>query len=502
MVDVGLFMAEEHVDYKRAAKTTFLFSAVQVISTLCAIVKNKIIAVLLGPTGVGLISVFNTYINFVKTGACLGLSQSAVRDISEAYEADNKDRFSRIISLTNKLVLMTSGLGILVTVIMSPFFSKWGFGSSNYVWSFVLLSLSVGFQIYSENRLAILRGMRRMRSLAWSTIIGAVAGLVISVPFYYWMGNDGIVPTLLLSAFVSVIATNLFVNRIKYDRIKLNAKEIISEGKPMIQMGLALMLVNFLSGITDTIIISYLRGAGGLDIVAFFGAGRTIIGSYFGVVLVAMTTDYYPRICGIYKDNARLAEEVNAQSKLGMVMVLPLAVIFIAFASLFIPLLYSNDFTQVALYTDWALLGTLITIPANCIGMILLAKQAAKLFTTISVCVNLFNIILYIGTYHWLGLTGLGFAAVINVAVQWLVQSLVVKNKYGIFFSKECNLMLVVVLAISLMAVLAKRIENSVMMYSVQSAILIVSGILALYWSKKMNIDILGFVKNKIGVKK
>ena len=495
-------MAEEHVDYKRAAKTTFLFSAVQVVSTVVAIVKNKIIAVLLGPTGVGLISVFNTYINFVKTGACLGLSQSAVRDISEAYEANDKERFSRIISLTNRLVLMTSGLGILVTVVMSPFFSKWGFGDSNYVWSFVLLSLSVGFQIYSENRLAILRGMRRMRSLAWSTIIGAVAGLVISIPFYYWMGNDGVVPTLLLSSFITVIATNLFVNRIQYDRIQLNFKEIFQEGKPMIQMGLALMLVNFLSGITDTIIISYLSGAGGLDIVAFFGAGRTIIGSYFGVVMVAMTTDYYPRICGIYNDNSRLAEEVNAQSKLGMVMVLPLAVIFIAFASLFIPLLYSNDFTQVSLYTDWALLGTLITIPSNCIGMILLAKQAARLFTTISVSLNVFNIFLYIGAYHCLGLTGLGIAAVINVGIQWLVQSLVVKKKYDFWFSEECNLMLVVVLAISLLAIFAKRIDNHVIMYCIQTLIIIASGLVSLYWGKKMNIDVLGFIKNKIGIKK
>ena len=267
-------------------------------------------------------------------------------------------------------------------------------------------------------------------------------------------------------------------------------------------MGLALMLVNFLSGITDTIIISYLRGAGGLDIVAFFGAGRTIIGSYFGVVLVAMTTDYYPRICGIYKDNARLADEVNAQSKLGMVMILPLAVVFIAFASLFIPLLYSNDFTQVALYTDWALLGTLITIPSNCIGMILLAKQAAKLFTTISVCVNLFNIVLYIGAYHWLGLTGLGLAAVINMVVQWVVQSMVVKMKYGIFFSKECNIMLMAVLFISLIAVLAKHIENTLAFYCVQGVIIIVSCTLSLYWSKRMNLDIFGLIKNKIGLKK
>lgn len=494
-------MAEESVDYKRAAKTTFLFSVVQIVSIVVAIVRNKVIAVLLGPTGVGLMSVFTTYTNFVKTGACLGLSQSAVRDISEAYEKNDKYRFSRIISLTNKLVLMTSCLGIVITLVMSPLFSKWGFGSSDYVWSFIILSLCVGFQIYAENRVAILKGMRRMRSLAYSTIIGSVAGLLISVPFYFMMGNEGIVPTLLLSAFVAVISTNFFVNKVGFDRVALKFTEIATEGKPMIQMGCALMMINFLSGIFDTIIISYLRGAGGLDTVAFFGAGRTIIGSYFSVIIAAMWTDFYPRLCGVYKDNVRLKEEVNAQSKLGMVMTLPLAVIFIAFASLFIPLLYSKDFGPVSEYTDWALLGTLISIPSNCIGMVLLAKQAAKLFTTISILINLINLALYILAFNLLGIMGLGLAAIANLVFQWIAQTAVVKWKYNVNFTPECNVMLLSVLTISLISILVKRIiDNSSIMYSFQVCLILMSMVYSYIWCRKMNINIVSFVKSKIKI--
>ena len=488
-------MAKESVDYTRAAKTTFLFSFVQIVSIAVAIIRNKIIAVILGPTGVGLISIFTTYTNFVKTGACLGLSQSAVRDISEAYEANDYSRFSRTISLTNKLVVCTSLLGVLVTVLMSPFFSKWGFGNEEYVWSFILLALCVGFQIYTENLMAILKGMREMKSLAWATIIGSVAGLIISIPFYFLLGNDGIVPTLLLSAFVAVVATNYFVRRIRYDRIEFKIKELFSEGKPMIQMGCALMMINFLSGIFDTIIISYLRGAGGLDVVAFFGAGRTIIGSYFGVVMVAMSTDYYPRICGVYKDNKRLKEEVDAQSKLGMILSLPLALIFIAFASLFIPILYSGDFECVSLYTDWALLGTLISVPSNCIGMVLLAKQAAKLFTTISVSINIFNLLLYIAAYHLGGLTGLGVAATINVAMQWIVQSVVIRWKYNIFFSKEVNVMLVTILMFSLASILLKSLENVVILYCAQTLLICMSFAYSYIWMKKMNMNLSDVVR-------
>ena len=492
---------EENVDYKRAAKTTFLFSGVKVVTVIVAILKNKLAAVLLGPIGVGINSIFNTYLTFVTTGACLGLSQSAVRDISEAYEQNNPERFSRIISLTNRLVVLTSLLGVVVTVVMSPFFSKWGFGNGNYTLSFILLSLCAGSQIYVENRVAILKGMRQMRSLANSTVLGSVAGLLVSAPLYYFFRENGIVPVLIISAFVSLLATNYYVNKIKYERIKLSFKEIRTEGEPMLKMGIALMMINFLSGITATIFISFLRGRGGLDIVAFYGTGKAIIGQYFAIVLTAMITDYYPRICGVYKNNNRLQEEVNAQSKLGLILTFPMALIFVAFASLFIPLLFSSKFLAVSQYTDWALLGTLISVPSNCIAMILLAKQDATLFTTVSVILNIFNVFLFIGFFYWFGLIGLGIAEVISLLIQWSVYSIIIGRRYKVFFTRDTNIMLLIILSAVLCSVFAKQIDNNIIKYCVQSFLIVFSGIYGLYWSKKMGLNVVQFIKNRLGKK-
>ena len=495
-------MAEENVDYKRAAKTTLLFSGVKVVTIIVGIIRNKIAAVLLGPIGVGINSIFNTYLHFVQTGAGLGLSQSAVRDVSEAYEQKDKYRFSRIISLTNSLVVLTSLLGVLVTVIMSPFFSKWGFGNGTYTLSFILLSLCAGMQIYVENRLAILKGMRQMRSLAYSTIFGSVVGLVVSAPLYYFWREKGIVPVLLLSAFVSLLITNYYVNRIRFERIRLNYKEIKTEGTPMLKMGIALMMINFLSGIVSTIIISFIRGQGGLDIVAFYGSGQSIISSYFGIVLTAMTTDYYPRICGVYKDNVRLQNEVNAQSKLGLILTFPLALVFIAFSSFFIPILYSEKFLAVSQYTDWALIGTLISVPSNCIAMILLAKQDAKLFTSISLVINILNVFLFIGGYYLMGLIGLGIAYAVNVFIQWLVYGIIINKRYNVNYSKSLNSMLLIVVAVVLVSIFAKHIDDVYIKYSIQTIFLFFSCWYSLYWSRRMNIDIMKVVKNRINKKR
>ena len=487
----------EKVDYKRAAKTTFLFSGVKVITIIVGLVRNKIAAILVGPIGVGINSVFQTYLHFVQTGAGLGLSQSAVRDVSEAFEKDDIIRFSRIISLTNKLVLFTGLLGVFVTIVSSPFFSQLGFGDRSYTLSFVLLSLCAGMQIYAENRLAILKGMRRIRSLASSTVIGSFAGLIISAPLYYFFREKGIVPVLIITSFVSLIVTNYYVNRIEYSRVKLRFKEIKSEGAPMLKMGVALMMINFLSGIASTIVISFLRGHGGLEVVAYYGVGQSIVASYFGIVLTAMTTDYYPRICGVYNDNERLQDEVNAQSKLGLVLTFPLALIFVTFASFFIPLLYSNKFLAVSQYTDWALIGSLISVPSNCIAMILLAKQDAKVFTSVSLAVNVINVFVNIAGYEIMGLTGLGVASTVNILLQWVIYGYVVFRRYGVRYSDSLNYMLLTVTAIVLVSILAKRIDSVYLKYVIQLALIVFSFIYVLCWGKRVGINLIGIIKNK-----
>ena len=82
----------QSTSYGGIFKSTFLFSFVQVIRILVGVIKNKIVAVLLGAEGMGIMSIFQNAMNFIKTGAGLGISQSAVKDISEANASEDRNR--------------------------------------------------------------------------------------------------------------------------------------------------------------------------------------------------------------------------------------------------------------------------------------------------------------------------------------------------------------------------------------------------------------------------
>ena len=65
-------MSEKNSIYKRIVNATSLFGGVQVINMLCSLIRNKVIAILLGAEGVGLIGLFNSAIEMVSSMTNLG----------------------------------------------------------------------------------------------------------------------------------------------------------------------------------------------------------------------------------------------------------------------------------------------------------------------------------------------------------------------------------------------------------------------------------------------
>ena len=72
--------------YSHVIKYTGLFGGIQGLNILVSIVRNKLVALLLGPDGMGLISLFNSTVKLVSDSTNLGISMRAVKNISEAYD--------------------------------------------------------------------------------------------------------------------------------------------------------------------------------------------------------------------------------------------------------------------------------------------------------------------------------------------------------------------------------------------------------------------------------
>lgn len=492
-----------HSDYKWIFKSIVLFGFVQVFKIIIGVIKNKLIAIWLGAEGLGLMGIYGSTVSFIQAGAGLGLNQSAVRDISEANINEETHSYSHIINVVNKLILITGLLGCLITLILSKFLSEWTMGDKTHTIGYALLSITVLANIINDGKQAILKGMRQLKSLANATMIGSVVGLLVALPLYYFFGLDGIVPEMLISSICALLVSDHYIHKIHYTKSNISIRQALQTSRQMLKIGGALMLVNFLGLGAGLIIITYMRYYGGLDEVGFYSAGTTIMNSYFGVAIAALTTDYFPRISAVNKDNILIEEELNKQSSVSLIICCPLFVLFLLLLPVFIRILYSNEFLPAINFIKFGVLGTMITIVSNQVDMILVAKYKIKVFAKLAIVIRSLQVVINIAMYHWFGLFGTGISLAIMGIIHMSLITITVYKLYKIKF----NSMFIRLSAYVLFFILCSFMINEIPKISIRYCTGIILSVLSIGYSLyvmkyKLDIDLYNIVLHKFIGKK
>ena len=94
--------------YGHVLKYVGIFGGVQGLSILVGLVRNKVVAYFLGPDGMGLISLFNSTINFISQSTNLGISFSAVKHVSELFDSGDEERIHHFVKVVRAWSLLTA----------------------------------------------------------------------------------------------------------------------------------------------------------------------------------------------------------------------------------------------------------------------------------------------------------------------------------------------------------------------------------------------------------
>lgn len=432
-------MSELQSSYRQIFKATSLFGGVQVLKILIEIVRQKFIAILLGPSGMGISGLYVSATQLIQGLTSMGLSSSAVKNVAEANETNDFQRISRVVSVLQKLVRITGLLGMIVVIVLSPLLSKSTFGNYDYTIPFIILSITLLLQQLSVGQSVVLQGMRRLKQLASSSVLGSLFGLVISIPIYYFFGIEGIVPTLVLNSITTLILTWYFSKTIKIEKQKISTKHTLREGKEMLKMGLSMSITNILVLSISYIVRIFILRLGGTEEVGLYAAGFAIVNGYAGLIFTAMGTDYYPRLAGVNNDNLKCMELINQQAEIAILILAPIIMIFLIIAPYAVLVLYSDKFIPITGFMQWSMLGMMFKGASWAISFIFIAKGDMKIFLFNEITIKLFNVPLYFLMYKFLGLEGLGIGFMINYFVYFLLVYVVSNKKYQFKFLSSFN---------------------------------------------------------------
>lgn len=483
--------------YRSIFKATSLFGSVQLFQIIIQIVKSKFIAVLLGPAGVGIIGLYQSGILFVQNITNMGLASSAVRDVSEAFGLKDYHRINLVITTIRRLVWGTGLLGLIALAVFSPLLSKASFGNYDYTIPFIFLSVTLLLDQISAGQKVVLQGMRKLKELAKCSVIGSTFGLLVSVPLYYWLGVKGIVPTLILNSICTLSISWLYSRKIPVQKIEQSTKETFKQGRLMLVMGISMSLSGIFNTAASYVIRAYIQFVDGVEEVGLFQAGFMLMSTYVGLVFNAISTDYYPRLAAVNKDNSKCKEIINQQGEMASLILVPMLTICLVFMPVILNVLYSNEFLRANDYISWACIGMYLRLASWVISFSFVAKAESKLFMLNEALACSYYVVFSVVGYYLGGLTGVGIAFTLQYLVYLIQVYLIARKRYQFRFSNnfiQTCFCLLIALILCLVIVLS---FNGWQKYTFGVfIILLCSGYCLFLLNKK--IDLLGAVRNKI----
>lgn len=424
--------------YRGIMKGTAIFGGVQVFNILINVIRGKLVAFLLGPEGMGISALFVSTTNIITQFTGFGLQLSSIKDISQAYERHDRYALSRTAKIFQRLMILTGGIAALISLLGASWLSTFTFGTDEYSWGFIALSIMLFFSSISTAETTILQGTRQLKSLAKSSMFGAVGGLLIGVPLYYFLGVDGIVPAMVVAAITTYIINRSYCNRLNLDNPKLGFKEVVHEGRNMMSLGVVMMISTLIGAIVLYLINVFIRRYGNAADVGLYQAASSITNQYVGLVFSAMAVDYLPRLAAISTDNIKVRDIVTNQLEIVMLVVTPLVIGIIVTAPLVVRLLLTQDFLPIVELLRLMGVGLFLKAFIYPIGYISFSKGDKKVFFWMDgVVSNQITLILSLLGYCFYGLNGLGIAFIIANVLGIIVLLSVVYWRYNFRLSYE-----------------------------------------------------------------
>ena len=422
---------EQDATYDHVIKYTGLFGGVQGIMMLVAVVRNKVVSELLGPSGVALINLFHNAIKLISQSTDFGLSFSAVKHVAELSDSGDEAEIQNLVRTVRTWCLFAGLLGMSVALALCRGLSLWTFETVDYTWNFALLSLSVCLLTIQGGEMAILKGLKKLKKVALISVFGAVATFVLSAPIYYFWRMDGVVYSLVLCSIVTLAIHLHYSGKVIPWRVSLFSQTVYVQGLPMVRLGIGFIIAGIFGQGAEYVIRTLILYFGDLNDVGLYTSGYTLAVSYSNLIFVAFEADYFPRLSAAQHDWKRMNQTVNQQMEVGVLLVAPMLALFVLAMPVLVPMLFSSKFVDavpMAICATFYVFFRAFTLPASYLA---LAKGDSRMYMLTELVYDIFIALAIPYAFKFWGLSGAGWA----LSVAGLLDMLFIHFLYGIKYS-------------------------------------------------------------------
>lgn len=377
----SLMSDSKESSHKQILRSSSVIGGASVINIVISLLRIKVVAVLLGPAGVGLVGILQNMMTTATTVSSLGISNVGTRQIAQAAGRNDQEEIDAARRALFWGTLILAGVGGIVFWSLRHPLANWVLDDPGMANAIGWLAIGVALSIASQAQSALLTGMRRIGDIARAQITSAILFTALGIAVIIWLGERGLLLYILTVPFVGFIVSHYFVAKlpgIQSPRTSINV--LWGQWRIMVRLGSAFMLAGLAGTLGQLAVRALVQRELGADGLGYFHAAFAISMTYLGFVLGAMGTDYYPRLTAVIHDPGKANQLVNEQTEVAILLAGPVLLAMLAMAPWVIQLLYSEEFLPAINVLRWQILGDVLKVVSWPLGFIILASGNGRTF--------------------------------------------------------------------------------------------------------------------------
>ncbi len=332
---------------------------------LLGLVRAKILALMLGPYGLGVFSQANSFFVLLQGFFALGLGSSLTKMIAEYRAKEDFDSLNQTIVSVMALYGAASIVLISISTIASAPLARFAFNDLAYRHFIVLVSITAFAWVLQLEMLFTFRGLLHWRESSYTALVGNSINIILVIICVYIWGLNGAVISLLLAQMVNLtIASFFLVHRVApLHQIRFwHYRPSLAILRRLINFAAPITLLNLVASIGYLLIRSQIVHQLGAEATGLYQAIISVSTAYMGFLSNSVWSYGIPKISSLAQNRAGAVNVQNNSLRVSLLVLAPFTLALLAGREIWIPILYSNAFISIAPLFIWQFMGDLLLI--------------------------------------------------------------------------------------------------------------------------------------------
>jgi PST family polysaccharide transporter len=422
MVNLSKIVSLFHRIRRAEIIKVFSFTSVStLIKMITAFISVKVVAVIIGPSGIALVGQLNNFSAIIMAIATGGIASGVTKYIAQYKE--HIETAKGYVSTAVKFTFFFSVICGMFLVLGAPFLSLKILRDKKHAFVFIVFGVTLTFYTFNILLLAIINGYKQFNLYIKISIVSSFFGLILSLLLVIPFGVNGALLNAVTSqSFVFIITLIL----VKKANIACLSKDFLwnkfDRNKAIQYLHFALMgLVSaFTIPVSQLIIRGYLINFFSLQEAGWWEGLNRLSGMYLMIITSSFGVYYLPKLSEL-TTGSNIKKEIKTAYKIIIPCLLTgLSCIYFG-RFLIIRVLFSEEFYGMAGLFLWQLVGDFLKISSWLIAYLMHAKAMVKIYIVTEIAISVLYSVSSIVFSKFFGLQGIVIAYAINYLIYFII---------------------------------------------------------------------------------